>query len=39
LQTGHRRFNNYASSCVTLTLRRGVEHRKLVTRFGVIWRV
>jgi len=39
LQTVRHRFNIYAGSCVALALWRGVGHRKLVTRFGVIRRV
>jgi len=37
LQTVRHRFNIYASSCVVLALWRGDGHRKLVTRFGVLW--
>jgi len=39
LQTVRHRFNIYESSCVASALWRGDEHRKLVTRFGVIRRV
>jgi len=39
LQMVRYRFNIYASSCVDLALCREVGHRKLVTRFSVIWRV
>jgi len=36
LQTVRHHFNIYAGSCVALAQCRGNEHRKLVTRFGVI---
>jgi len=39
LQTIRHRFNIYSSTCFALALWRGDEHRKLVTRFGVIRRV
>jgi len=41
LQSVRHHFNIYADSCVALALdgRRGDGRRKLVTRFGVIWRV
>jgi len=36
LQTVHHCLNIYAGSCVALVLWREDEHRKLVTRFGII---
>jgi len=39
LQTVRHRFNIDASSCAASALCRGDGHRKLVTRFDVIWRV